>query len=64
MSGMCVDTRKIKTENEKGAAIVNLPRVMKLIFSKVNLEALDALTKPRRVDFKGKDCKHAVSNMK
>ena len=61
---MDVDSSKIKTANEKGAAVVNLARIIKLLASELTFDALDALPRLTKDSFKAKAYKRAVLTAK
>ena len=60
LDGMDVDPSKVKTANEKGATVVNLARIVKLLAGEFTFDALAALPRLTKDSFRGKAYKRAV----
>ena len=61
---MDVDSSKIKTANEKGATVLNLARIVKLLANRLTFDALDALPRLTKDSFKAEAYERAVSTAK
>ena len=61
---MDVDSSKIKTANEKGATVLNLARIVKLLAGELTFDALDALPRLTKDSFKAEAYKRAVLTAK
>ena len=58
---MDVDPSKVKTANEKGATVVNLARIVKLLAGELTFDALAALPRLTKDSFRGEAYERAVS---
>ena len=61
---MDVDSSKIKTANEKAAAVVNLARIVKLLAGELTFDTLDALSRLTKDSFKAEAYKRAILTAK
>ena len=59
-----MDSSKIKTANEKAAAVVNLARIVKLLAGELTFDALDALPRLTKNSFKAEAYERAVLTAK
>ena len=59
-----MDSSKIKTANEKAAAVVNLARIVKLLAGELTFDALDALPRLTKDSFKAEAYERAVLTAK
>ena len=60
-AGMDVNPSKVKTVNEKGATVVNLAPIAKLLARELTFDALAALPRLTKDSFRGKAYERAVS---
>ena len=61
---MDVESGKVKTANEKGATVINLARLVKLLAGELSLDALAALPRLTKDSFRGEAYERAVSTTK
>ena len=61
---MDVDSSKIKTANEKGATVLNLAQIVKLLAGELTFDALDALPRLTKDSFKAEAYERAVLTAK
>ena len=61
LAGMGVDPSRIKAANEKGATVLNLARIIKLLAGELSFEALAALPSLREDSSRAEAYERAVS---
>ena len=61
---MDVDSSKIKTANEKGATVLNLARIVKLLAGELTFDTLDALSRLTKDSFKAEAYERAILTAK
>ena len=64
LAGMGVDPGKVKTATEKGATVLNLARMIKLLANELSFEALGALPRLTKDSFTAEAYERAVSTAK